>query len=168
MTLSIINSPGLTTSNAYTSLATAEIYISENIHISDTWASLSTQNRINSIIYATSLLDAEIDWIGDRATETQALRWPRTSVYDTDGYAVDDSIIPTFLQKATSFFAYFLSQNNRTSENSTRGFKSLKAGSLAMTIDKYDRIEVMPDIIYDLIKGYGNRIVGRSRVLERI
>lgn len=169
MSLVIINSPGLSTSNAYVSLATCtDVYIPENIHITDTWASLSTNDRSSCIIYATSLLDAEMSWIGTKASSTQSLDWPRTSVYDENGYAVTSTDIPVFLQYACSYFAYDLSQSNRTAESSTLGFSRLDAGSLRMDIDKYDRSETMPVSVYELIKFYGSKTNSQTRILERV
>lgn len=169
MALTLDCTIGGASSNSYVSLATAGLYIEENIHISATWASLSTANREASLIYATTLLDAEISWIGTKANDddTQRLRWPRSDAYDADDYAIDDDIIPIPIQKATSLFGYFLSQSDRTEDSSTFGFKQLEAGSLNMVIDKYDRKPIMPNIVWDLIKSYGRKAAGRARVLER-
>jgi hypothetical protein len=158
------------TSNAYVSLATCELFLSESIYTSSSsWATLSTSSKEACIIFATSLLDAQIDWIGEKANDddTQRLRWPRSSAYTEDGYAIDDDIIPTPIQRGTSFFAFYLSQSDRTLESDTFGFKQLEAGSLNMVIDKYDRKPVMPNIVWDILKAYGRKAVGRARVLER-
>ena len=167
MSLILINSPGLATSNSYASLATAGLYIEENVHISAIWASLSTQNRTNSIIYATTLLDTQMTWIGSKGSSVQALEWPRDNVYDENGYIVTNSDIPKDIQRGCAFYAYELSQSDRTAENDTLGFSRLDAGSLRMDIDKYDRRETMPTNVYDLIKYYGARATSRSRVLIR-
>jgi len=167
MSLTLINTPAATNANSYVSLATAGLYIEENLHIYATWASLSTANREASLIYATSLLDTQIDWIGTKGDSSQALRWPRDDAVDQDGYDVTSTGIPIPVQRATAFYAYFLSQSDRVAEVDTFGFKRLKAGSLEMEIDKYDRRETMPTIVWDLIKGYGTRSRSQSRVLER-
>lgn len=169
MSLTLINAIG-STSNAYTSLATCELFLEESIYTSSSsWATLSTSSKEACIIFATSLLDAQIDWIGEKANDddTQRLRWPRSSAYTEDGYAIDDDIIPIPIQRSTSLYAWFLSQENRLSEPDTYGFKQLEAGSLNMVIDKYDRKPVMPNIVWDLIKAYGNKTSGRARTLER-
>ena len=167
MSLTLINTTSSTTANSYVSLATAGLYIEENIHVSSTWASLSTSDREASLIYATSLLDTQVSWMGLKASSTQALEWPRTDCYDRNEYSVDDASIPAEIQRATSFYAYFLSQENRVDEDDTFGFKSLKAGSLAMVIDKYDRKETMPNTVWDMIKWYGTISGGMARTLKR-
>ena len=167
MSLTLINSPGLSTSNAYSSLATAGLFIEENIHITDTWSTLATTSKTSCVIYSTSILDESMEWLGSRGSKTQSLDWPRDAVYDEDGYAVSTTTIPTFLQRACAFLAYDLSQENRIKENDTLGFKRLDAGSLRMDIDKYDRKQVIPDTIWDMIKFYGTKVSSMSRTLVR-
>ena len=167
MALTLINEAGLSTSNSYASLASAGLFIEENIHITGTWASLSTANRESCLIYATSLLDLQMDWIGTRGSSIQALGWPRDDAETPDGYAVTTTDIPIAIQRGCAFYAYYLSQDDRIAESDTFGFKSLKAGSLAMAIDKYDRKNVMPNPVWSMVMAYGSRSSGRSRVLER-
>ena len=167
MALVLDNTVSGTASNSYCSRASALVYLAEDIHIYSTFASLSTSDAEACLIFATSLLDSEIDWMGLKASSTQKLRWPRTDVYDPDEYAVDSTIHPDFLQKATSFYAYYLSQEDRLAESDTYGFKELDAGSLKMVIDKYDRKITMPNPIWNMLKWYGNRLSGRTRVLVR-
>lgn len=155
-------------SNCYVSLASSLVIAEENIHISGTFSSLSTNDISACLIYATSILDQEYDWVGDRGSTTQKLRWPRNDVYDPDGYEVDSSTIPDFLQRSCTFLAYALSQDNRIEEASTYGFKQLEAGSLNMVIDKHDRKPTIPYSVWNMVKFYCTRITGRARVLERI
>jgi len=167
MALTLISEAGLSTSTSYVSLASANDFILQNIHISGTWSSVSTTNQIGCLIYATTLIDAQMDWIGTKGASTQSLDWPRDDVEDKNGYAVTTTLIPQFLQEAVSFYGFFLSQENRTVDADTFGFKSLKAGSLAMVVDKYDRKPVMPNPVWMLVMAYGSRSSGRARVLER-
>lgn len=167
MSLTLDNTNGGSSSNSYCSLATAGLFLEENIHIYATWAALSTTDREACLIYATSLLDVQMSWVGWKTTEAQKLEWPREDVYDRSEYSVDSSSIPEDIQRGTAFYAYYLSQEDRIDENDTLGYKYLKAGSLAMEIDKYDRKGVMPSIIYDMIKWYGRKSSGQARVLER-
>jgi len=167
MALTIINSPGLATSNAYVSLATCSLMLEMDINRFSTWSSLSTVSKTSCIIFATAILDSSIDWIGTRGNSTQALRWPRAYVVDSDGYDVTSTDIPTKIQLGTSYFSYFLSQSDRVADPTNFGFKSLKAGSLEMVVDKYDRRPVMPNFIFDLLRPYGTRSSSINRVLVR-
>ena len=156
-----------TAANAYATYASVTDILLMDAHKTTAWAALSTASAEAAIIFATSLLDTQIDWIGTKGDSSQALRWPRDDAVDPDGYDVTSTGIPIPVQRATAFYAYFLSQSDRVAEVDTFGFKRLKAGSLEMEIDKYDRREPMPTIVWDLIKGYGTRSKSQSRVLER-
>jgi len=157
-----------TSSNAYATYASVTEILLMDIHKKDNWSSLSTSDAEASIIMATSLLDTQIDWVGTKDSEEQALRWPRDGVYNIDGESINDDIIPEFLRLGISFYGYFLSQSDRTADSDTAGFKKLKAGSLFMEVDKYDRRPTMPSIVWDILKPYGNKMNQLPRVLERI
>ena len=167
MSLTLINSPGLSTSNAYVSLATCSEMLEMDIHRYSTWSSLSTTNQIACIIFATSLLDIGMNWSGTKNTTTQFLDWPRDDVTDKNDEDVTSTGIPTDIKMATSFYSFFISQENRTGDSDTAGFKSLKAGSLAMVIDKYDRKSVMPDIVWQMLLPYGTKMSSLTRTLVR-
>ena len=167
MSLTLVATAAADNANSYCTLASANSYLEQNIHIYSTWASLSTANAEACLIYATTLLDMQMDWVGTKGSSSQSLRWPRDDVNDPDGYAVDGDTIPVFLQEATAFYAYYLSQENRIDEVDTFGYKKLKAGSLEMWIDRYDRKNVMPNPVWMMVMAYGSRASGQIRVLER-
>lgn len=167
MSLTLVSTAGGSTSNAYCTLASANVFLQENIHTYTAWSSLTTANREACLIWATTLLDKQMAWTGTKATEAQALRWPRQDVSDPDGYSIDDDYVPTFLQRATAEYARWLSLKDRTAENPTLGFSRLEAGGLAAYIAPRDRAQVMPAFVYDLVKAYGNKATGQARVLER-
>ena len=167
MALVLSATAGSAGANSYCTLASALPILEQNIHIYATFASLSTANAESCLIYATTLLDVQIDWVGTKGTSTQALDWPRDDVSDPNGYAVSTSLIPKFLREATAFYAYYLSQDDRIAESDTFGFKSLKAGSLAMVIDKYDRKNIMPNPVWEMVMAYGAKASGLSRTLVR-
>ena len=167
MSLTLVATSGASNANAYATLASANNFLEQNIHIT-AWASLSTANAEACIIYATTLLDYQIDWLGYKTNDAdQHLDWPREGMYDSNSDTIDDDTIPVFLQEATSFYAYFLSQDDRTTDQDTFGFKKLKAGSLFMEIDKYDRRPTIPNTVWDMLKQYGTKAIALPRTLER-
>jgi len=167
MALVLNSTVSSSSANSYCTLASCLPILESNIHIYGTFASLSTANAEACLINATFLLDTQIQWDGTKETDKQALRFPRTGIEDVDGYSIDDDTIPYWLQEAVSYYAYFVSQKNRIGDSDTFGFKSLKAGSLAMVIDKYDRIPTMPNIVWAIVKPYGTKMASVQRVLER-
>lgn len=168
MALTLDNTVSGTTANSYCSLASASDFLQQNIHSYSAWSSLSTVNSEACLIWATDLLDKQMEWYGTKATDAQALRWPRENVSDPDGYAVDDETIPKFLWEATAEYARWLSLKDRTLEDPTKGFSRLEVSGLAAYINARDRVEIMPLAVYEMVKGFGIKGSASSgRVLVR-
>lgn len=174
MSLTLVTTAGSSDANAYCTLADATTFLEQNIHTYSTWSSASTANKNACIIWATRLLDDQMDWVGSKSDPlgidpaNQALRWPRQGVYDPDGDEVDEDTIPQFLVNATAEYASFLLASDRTADFDTYGFKELQAGPLKMVVDKYDRRPVMPVSVWEMVKFYGTRSGGTMRELDRI
>ena len=174
MAITLITTPGTATSNSYATLASASEFLEQNIHTYSTWSSATTANRNACLVWATRLLDDQMDWNGSKSDptgigpENQALRWPRENIYDSDGNEIDEDLIPKFLVRATSEYAIYLLSEDRTSDFDTYGFKKLKVASLSFEVDKQDRRPVMPLSVWAMIKDYGTRSYARTRNLERI
>ena len=167
MALTLNVEAGSASANSYCTLASANDFLQRNIHTYSTWSALATVDSEACLIWATSIFDAQISWNGTKAKDEQALRWPRTSVTDPDGYAVDDETIPRFLVEATAEYARWLSVKDRTEESPTKGFSRLEAGGLAAYINAKDRPNLIPPIVFDMITAYGTLGIGGARVLVR-
>lgn len=90
---------GLSNANSYASVAAADDYVSERGIAG--WADLGTSAKQQALIKATDYLEATYRdaWKGDRVTQTQALSWPRLSVY-VDRFLLDGNIVPQPVVKA--------------------------------------------------------------------
>jgi hypothetical protein len=141
---------------SYTTLAEASTYFSERLN-STVWTAASSATQETALMHATRTLDYWVDWYGYRATEEQALRFPRYDVVDPDGYVFDSDIIPYWLKDATAELAIYFMEADRNAEPSTKGFKELQVGSLRLVVDKEDRdsITVLPDSVLAIIEPYG-------------
>jgi hypothetical protein len=64
--------------------------------------------QAQAIIWATRLLDEQVNWFGQPLTRTQALAFPMTGLVDQFGRWVDQHTIPRFLQLATSLYGLAL------------------------------------------------------------
>jgi len=166
MAVTVITTPGGSTSNSYCSLADADTYFERRLH-SDTWDSASDDSKNPALVMATWLLDKDFNWVGLKVTTTQALRWPRSGVYTPDSQYVSSSTIPTFLREATAELAMWLIASDRFAEQSTAGFSQIKIGSLFATIDKMDRTTRIPEIVRDMVSFYGEDKSYQPRTLER-
>jgi hypothetical protein len=136
--------------NTYVTLAEATAIIDGFVQDADVqhWGSGNTDSRNRALFTATQRLDRE-RYLGARATDTQALQWPRTGVRKPDTYIntyavgfpfrittdyFTDTEIPTQIKYAQVVLAVFL--HNNTSALGLSGledYKNVKIGSLDVT-----------------------------------
>ena len=162
--ITVEDGSGLTTSNSYATEAEADTYHEEITYGSD-WDDCS--DKPAALIQATRLLDEHVDWSGTKNTKEQALRWPRSYVYDRDGYQVANDTIPQWLKNATSELARNLSAADRLSDPSTKGFKRLKMDTMELEVSVNDRPSAIPNSVWSIIRPYG-KMYGRSKTLVRM
>lgn len=88
--------------NSYATLAQAETYFLNRLN-TDAWDDADPADQERALISATIWLD-QFDYIGEIATDTQALKWPRI---DDDVFDIvwDDDEIPPKLKYAQFEFA---------------------------------------------------------------
>lgn len=161
MALTLIVTPGGATSNGYVSVADADTYHAYHPYAS-VWNDAEADSKIQAIVWATRILDEQIEWQGYRVTQAQLLRWPRSTVQDRDGYPVDFATIPKFLKDATAELARHLLSKDRfqTLDDAIAGLRSVSAGSVSVEFDSMDRIPLLPGSVRSLISGY---ILGTSQ-----
>jgi len=154
MALTIDASVGGSSSNSYCTLAEAETYHEGRLNNTD-WTGATTDNKNRALSTATRLLDEWVRWEGSTNTSTQALQWPRYDVLDRHGVEFSALIIPSFLKDATAELALFLLGEDRTTDPDTKGFSSISAGPVSLTIDKQDRRAVLPESVQSMVRFYG-------------
>lgn len=72
---SIVATAGSSSANSYISVATASDFADDRLGTLN-WTTASADDRAKALLTATARLD-ELQWVGSRATTTQALAWPR-------------------------------------------------------------------------------------------
>ena len=99
MALVVENGSGLSGANSYASVSEADTYASDRGLTA--WTG-DTAAKEAALIRATDYLEATYReaWLGYRATQTQALSWPRTNV-EVDLYPVPANTVPTAVKSAT-------------------------------------------------------------------
>ena len=166
MALTLIATAAAEDANTYVTLAEAESIMEARLHKTN-WTNASDADKNIALVWATNLLDRQVDWDGSKYDDDSALRWPRSGIMNQDGIYLDDDVIPTFLKEATTFYAFYLLSEDRLAENDLMGFSYIRAGSVAMNIDKRDRKAVIPPEVWDIIKVYGSKTMG-TRMLEHV
>ena len=145
--------PKSVTANSYVTREAAGEYLASSRLYVASWSNASTADQDRALIWATALLDAYMDWLGDKRTSTQRLRWPRSGVLDLDGYWYDYDTIPELLANVAADFALYLLEGNRLNEPELLGlgFKSARVGPVSVTVDSSQVANVIPhDILVAL------------------
>jgi hypothetical protein len=150
MPIAIDATVGGANANSYLTLAAAQAIIDGFVQDADVtaWASATTDQKNRALFTATQRLDRE-RFLGARATDTQALQWPRTGVRKPDTYIntyavgfpfrittdyYTDTEIPQQVQYAQTVLAVFLHNNtDALGLSGLEDYKNVKIGSLDVT-----------------------------------
>lgn len=152
--MSLDATAGGTSADSYATIATADAYHANHLYGS-VWVASTNNSKERSLKMATRLLDERVTWTGRKSTDAQALRWPRDSVEDNDGYSVLSTIIPTKISNATAELARHLLSADSTGEAEGKGIANLAAGPVHITFDKNDTVDVLPTIVREMLRGWG-------------
>jgi len=170
--MALIATPGASDANTYSTFDEAETYMETRLHV-DNWTDANDDDREAGLLMATALLDRLCNWDGLKAADTQALRWPRTFVYDPDDDSVDSTVIPQFLKDATAEFALHLLGDDLTITipRDLEGFKQIKVGSLNLVLDTdrgTPKKAIMPDSVWIIVRSYCKRMGRGTKLLVRV
>lgn len=170
----LIATVGDARSNSYIDLATATLmltgigeigawndgggpFISTRLYAAADWNAASDDDKIAALIWATALLDQFVDWNGYKATREQALRWPRSGVYDPDNFYVPLNIIPVRIMEITAQLAWELIKVNRLQEPATTGLgvDSVTVGPIQAAIDPNQAFAFIPKYLQAMLAQWG-------------
>ena len=150
MAITIDATIGGASANSYLTLADAQDLIDGMVENDDVtaWASATTDQKNRALYSATQRLDRE-RFLGARATDTQALQWPRTGVRKPDTYIntyavgfpfkittdyFTDTEIPDQIKQAQVVLAVYLNNNkDGMGLSGLEDYKSVTIGSLSVT-----------------------------------
>lgn len=177
---------GAADANSYLTLSDAQAIIDGMVEGDDVaaWASATTDQKNRALVSAAMRIDRE-RFLGARATDTQAMQWPRTGVRKPDTYIntyavgfpfrittdyFTDTEIPQQVKDAQATMAVYLHNNkDGLGLSGLEDYKNVKIGSLDVTPNQYgatgaDRIPPMVERFFTglRISGPGNIAVKRS------
>ena len=186
MAITIHTTVGSSIANSYISLQEAQDLIDGLVEDDDVtaWASATTDQKNRALVTATKRIDRE-RFLGARATDTQALQWPRDGVRKPDRYLNTYSIgfpfrvttdyytsteVPDEVKEAEAILATYLNNNkNGLGLSGLEDYKNVKLGNLEATPNFYgavgaDRVPPLFERFFrDLrISGPGNIAIKRS------
>ena len=150
MAITIDATVGGANANSYLTLADAQAIVDGFVEDADVtaWASATTDQKNRALFTATQRLDRE-RYLGARATDTQALQWPRTGVRKPDTYIntytvgfpfrittdyFTDTEIPTQVKYAQVVLAVYLHNNpDGIGLSGLEDYKNVEIGSIDVT-----------------------------------
>jgi hypothetical protein len=140
MALTLIKEDGTgkVDSNSYASAADGDAYYDGHLYAS-AWTAATTANKERALVFATRLIDSQVQFNGWRAHDEQALQWPREGCPDPDrglavavvlrlraGNFVDSDIVPKSILNATCEMARELLIADRTAAPVGEGIDSVQ------------------------------------------
>lgn len=132
MALTLKATAGASDANCYLTLNEAIAYF-EGRPGAEAWEDASTAERTKALVGATMRLEQE-QYRGTRASDTQALAWPRSGV-TYDGAELSDQTVPVVVQRACCEEALaLLEEPERYAATGLEGFTSVDVGSLSLGI----------------------------------
>lgn len=146
--------------NSYVSVADADAYFL-NTYGRESWASLDDGVKEALLQEATRALDLYYKWIGYRATETQALGWPRKYATYSDFREIPEDVIPSAVIYATCDLAFHIFTNSglNVPEND---LDMIKVGSITIDFNDFKGPNGFPKTVLSYLGYYGESIVPNS------
>lgn len=125
MTVTVTATVGSDEANSYLSISAAND-IANTMVSTLAWADATNDQKARALISATRSLD-QLQWVGKRASDDQALAWPRSEATCGDKSYGDD-VVPLEVQYATFDLADALLNNPRLFSGSNAGLNELIPG----------------------------------------
>lgn len=121
---------GGSTSNSYQTRDAASEYFARRLRTS-AWDDATDSDQDLALMTAAARLDQE-EFVGYRATDEQAMKFPRTCTYNEDGRYYASDAIPQVLKDAQCELALLLLETDALKQSRLSNFDSLEIGPLKL------------------------------------
>lgn len=169
---------GVANANTYASRATGDAFADAHLYATN-WTSATDARKDAALAMATRLIDQEIQFVGYKSNELQALQWPRTNVPDPDlgeivaghprftaGYYLASNVVPAAVVNAACELAIQLLGQNRTGDAQGAGIKRVRIeGAMEVEFEGAPTGVLTRDVIHLLAK-YGQPVGAGSRAVK--
>lgn len=153
---------GLVDANSYASAADGDAYHDGHLYAT-AWTAATTPDKEKALVFATRLIDAEYQFAGWKANDSQSLQWPRMSCRDPDGEEdLPADAVPRAVADATCELARELLIVDRTAAPAGEGLKYYNDGSVQSGYDKSDRRPIISQVAQAMLAKYGGLLRSRS------
>jgi hypothetical protein len=174
MALTLIKEDGTgkVDANAYANAADGDAYHDGHLYAT-AWTAATLANKEKALVMATRLIDAEFQFNGVKATDAQALQWPREDCFDPDvdrwnGNTVASNVVPRAVVDATCEMARELLVADRTAAAVGEGLKYQNVGTTQTGFDKSDTRPVISQVAQAMLAKLGAVIKSRSGAVRLV
>lgn len=157
---------GLEDATSYVSVEEATDYYTVDANFTAAWTALTTQQKQYRLAWASRILDQKVKWKGEKVEEESGLRWPRSCVYDVDGIAIPEDVVPKPVKHATLEFAKYLQNNDPTEGADVDWIQFMKIDVLELRFQPGTSQNTFPSLINQILAGVGTLTIGGSRSLK--
>lgn len=170
---------GLTNANSYANAADGDSYHDGHLYAT-AWTGATTGKKESALVMATRFIDACYQFNGYKASNDQALQWPRASCTDPDraqsgmdllqsgrGPFFDSDSVPARLRDAVCEYARELIKSDSTDAPVGQGIAQTSvSGATYVQYDKSDRQPVVPRSVQLMLAKLGTYLDGKSSVAK--
>ena len=165
---------GLADANSYADVADGDAYHDGHLYAS-AWTAATADNKAKALVFATRLIDAERQFNGVKATEAQALQWPRADCRDPDAVAESGAAavlasdqVPSAVVKAACELARELLIQDRTAAPPGEGLVSDWTSTAGKKFSKTDVRPIIPRLVQSLLGKYGTSIQRGNSIVRLV
>jgi len=164
MALTLIKEDGTgkVDANAYADAADGDAYHEGHLYAT-AWTGALLASKEKALVMATRLMDGQFQFNGLKASEEQALQWPREDCRDPDGEDfLDSDAVPKAVVEATCELARELLIADRTAAPEGEGLKYHNSGTEQKGYDKSDTRPIISQVAQAMLAKYGSLLKSRS------
>ena len=162
VTLVVQDGTGKLDANSYVTVTKADSLLLANPY-AESWVNLDSQEKAKYLILSSTRLDQLCEWAGTKKFSGASLRFPRYDVYDKDGNYYSSESIPSPVEEATAYLAWYYSSENRAAEFSDLGIDRVRVDVIEVRFNKGDRKSVIPREVSYILRG-----IARINSVQRV
>lgn len=148
--------------NSFASVFFADDYIASNVFAFSAWDALDPEDKERFLVRASLYISRMVKWAGSKTDPENGLPFPRTGVYDSDGFEVPADSVPILVQQATCEVASQLaSGNDWTSKSNTYGMTEIQVDVIDIKFDSSMTRASLPDFVMQMLADFGRVTSGR-------
>jgi len=174
LTITKEDGTGQTDANSYADVADGDAYHAGHLYAT-AWTGATADNKAAALVMAARLIDAEFQFNGVKASDAQALQWPRSDCRDPDAVATSSSagvvasnVVPKGVTDATCELARELLLLDRPSAPPGEGIASDWTSTAGKKYSKTDIRPILPRLVQSLLSKYGASVSRSSSVVRLV